>query len=137
MAKMFQIKDARRIKCSITWIVEYVNNTLDAITFEDGEDSSKTVSVPASGVKNMWWSGLCFPWVSYKKSQEKSKAIKVRVNGKIKCILFQSWDRDRIEWLANWQDSLSNAKAVGGSSSVGGRKSVTIKNDFTPHVTNA
>ena len=117
-----------------TWIVAIQNNTNLDINWRDGEDHSrmglipKTTSSQNNPSQDFDGSGFCFPWIDYTKD-ELYKAIEFydQFHTRIYFMMFQSYNRDTIQWLIPNGQYANNAIDVQGSAGAGGRKKIIIK----------
>lgn len=112
-----------------TWITLIHNESNLDIYWEDGEDIKRRGTIKRHDFKTFDNTGFCFPWVDHTKDSEISKAIKFSdaSNGKLLFVIFQSYNRDTIQWLKDPSEQYANnATDVPGPAGTGGKKAIII-----------
>ena len=122
---------------NLTWIVKLENNSGKNLRYVDGEDPKRNGTVKINEHLNFEGSGFCFPWVDIAKGELK-KAIKFYDAAANVFIfqVYQSWNRDRLEWTTVENGKDSDARVLSPDSSMGDRKAIIIDNALIPHVFN-
>ncbi|MBY0574340.1 MAG: hypothetical protein K2P84_11725 [Undibacterium sp.] len=122
---------------NVTWIVKIENGTKVPLRYVDGEDSNRNGIIAPSAHPSFEGSGFAFPWVDINKG-EMRKAIKF-YNANTNAFVFQlyqSWNRDRLEWTRVENAKDSDAIVLSPDSSMGDRKAIIIDQSFVPRVLN-
>lgn len=103
------------------------------IWWRDGENGKFTGTLSPGASYDGNGKGLCFPWVDHTKN-ELWKAIDF-VNGETSTAIFsifQSYNRDTIQWIRDDSNSANHAVDVPGDSAASGSKAIFIRKDGSP-----
>lgn len=122
---------------SITWIVKFQNGTQKDLKYVNGEDPKRNGTIKKGEKLYFEGTGFCFPWVDIAKGELK-KAIKFydASNNQFLFQVYQSWNRDRLEWMSVENGKDTDARSLSPDTSMGDRKSVIIENNFVPKAYN-
>jgi len=115
------------------WLTQITNNSTMHLTWRDGENGKFNGSLGPGETYNGNGKGLCFPWVDHTK-KELWKAIDF-VNGETSTLLFcifQSYNRDTIQWIRDENIPANHAVDVAGDSQASGSKALFIQKDGSP-----
>lgn len=115
-----------------TWITLIKNESNIDIYWEDGEDPKRRGTIGRKSQKAFDNTGFCFPWVDYTKEHELAKAISFSeaATGRRLFVIFQSYNRDTIQWLQDTNNQFANnATDVPGPAGAGGKKAIIIPLD--------
>jgi hypothetical protein len=119
-----------------TWITSIKNESNKNITWKNGEHPDfggyLTPNAPQTDYDG---TGLCFPWVDHTRD-ELGKAIVVvdSSNSTILFRIFQSYNRDTIQWIKGAGTIANHAVDVAGESGAGGSKGLIIQRDGSPKI---
>ncbi|MES2133669.1 MAG: hypothetical protein V4506_15070 [Bacteroidota bacterium] len=116
-----------------TWITLIKNDSPLHLMWRDGENPNFKGSLSPGEPVDYNGKGFCFPWVDHTKD-ELRKSIEF-TNGETGAPLFhifQSYNRDTIQWLKAPENSANHGVDVDGPSAAGGSKALYIRNDGTP-----
>lgn len=126
-----------------TWITKIINESNLDIYWEDGEDIGRRGTIKRKNGQTPTEvpfdnTGFCFPWVDHTKEHEIKKAIRFEdaSNGKLLFVIFQSYNKDTIQWLKDPSSQYANnATDVPGPAGTGGKKAIIIPLDpNVPHI---
>jgi hypothetical protein len=120
-----------------TWIVKIENASGKDLKYVNGEDPKRTGIIKTGKRMDFEGSGFCFPWVDIAKGELK-KSIKFyeQPSNKFLFAIYQSWNRDRLEWIKLENGTDKDVKSLAPDSSMGDRKAVSIDNTMTPKAYN-
>lgn len=118
-----------------TWITSIENKSGKTVKWVDGENTNfQGEQRPGTPASNWDGTGFCFPWVDHTRDELGKAIVFMDSNNTILFRIFQSYNRDTIQWIKGNGTIANHAIDVAGESGAGGSKGIIIRKDGSPEI---